>query len=424
MTPELEYLYGLELFGIKLGLDTIRQLLAAAGDPQKTLATVHVAGTNGKGSVLAMLDAILRAAGYRTGRFTSPHLIHVNERFLLNSTPISGTDLDTQIRFFRDLAADFPHSPTFFELNTAIAFRWFAEQQPDLALIEVGMGGRFDSTNVIEPVATAITNVSLEHTAYLGDTVEKIAFEKAGIIKRGVPCVVTEEHPGPQRVILDLAEQAGAPVRLAGRDLRFRTTGTPLAPLLHYASPAWAFDGIPLALPGLHQGSNAAVAIALAEMLQPRFPRITRAAVIAGLGAARWPCRMEKILDAPPVYMDVAHNPAGMARLAQTLPRAVVVLGCSADKDAAAMLDAIAPVATRLVLTRFDNRRAMPLEQLNRLAAARSLHVEPVLRDALDWGIVEAQRTGHPLVVTGSVFLAGEARQLLVDGYGARPLAF
>ena len=204
MSPR-DYLASLEFHGIKLGLENIQLLLRAAGNPQHAYPTLHVAGTNGKGSVVAFLASILRAAGYRVGRFTSPHLIDVTERFLVDDVPISNAALEENIEYFRTLSDGLPNPPTYFELCTAIAFRVFEQQKVDVAIIEVGMGGRYDSTNVVAPLVSVITNIAFDHQKYLGDTLAAIAAEKAGIIKPGVPVVTGERWPEAFDVIAERA---------------------------------------------------------------------------------------------------------------------------------------------------------------------------------------------------------------------------
>ena len=422
MTPR-EYLFGLELHGIKLGLENIARLLEAAGNPHERLPAAHISGTNGKGSVAAMLDAMGRAAGYTVGRFTSPHLMDVAERFMVAGRPMPPAVLDAQIEFFRNIAGRMAAPPTFFEMNTAIALRWFAECGVDLAIIEVGMGGRLDSTNVIQPLATAITNIDLEHTQYLGDTLEKIAFEKAGILKPATPAVIAETKPGPLEVILARARNVGSPVRLLGRDFDFSVRGSFPHVEFRYESGARALDYVPLGLAARYQASNAAVAVALAGQLQARYPRLDDRALAEGLRGARWPCRLEKVLDAPPVIVDGTHNPAGARVLAQELNRGVTVLAVSADKDVSGILSALAPITRVFVLTQFRGSRALPVDAL--CAAARPYPH----RRAPD--LAEAVRAAFDLVVgnegiliTGSLFAAGEARAILIDGYGAPPLEF
>ena len=424
MTP-VEYLYSLELHGIKLGLDNIRYLLSEAGDPQRAYPTVHVGGTNGKGSVVAMLDAMLRAAGYRTGRFTSPHLCSVTERFLIDGEAIGTEALDGHIECFRAIAEGMEQCPTFFELNTAIAFRHFAEDSVDIALIEVGMGGRFDSTNVIVPEVAGITNIALEHTKYLGDTLEAIAFEKAGILKQGVPAVVGETAPGPLGVIVARAEEVGSPLSALGRDFRYRLEGPPMAHTFDYTSEDLRIEACPLALPGGYQGMNAAIAVRLAEHLGVRFPRLTEACIAKGLGEAKWPCRLETVLESPKVIIDVAHNAAGAKELARALDSpCVLLLAMANDKDAGRIIEILSSKATTLILSAFTGSRALSVDDLCARAGSAPYERRETLAEALELGMQRATEQGVPLVIAGSMFTAGEARTILIEHYGAPPLEF
>lgn len=422
-TPLRRYLFDLTLHGIKLGLDNIEALVRAAGDPHRAVPTIHVGGTNGKGSVCAMVSAILQAAGYRVGRFTSPHLIDVSERFLINSEPIPEAALEAHIEFFRRVCASIEGTPTFFEMTTAIAFRHFAMERVDAAIIEVGMGGRFDSTNVVAPVATAITNIDLDHTAYLGDTLAKIAFEKAGIIKPGVPCVTAERHADPFDVFTARAAEVGAPLLQLGRDFHREAHGTPWAQRIDFTQGDLALRDMPLALAGRYQCDNAAVAAALAVQLMPNFPRVTPAHIATGLATASWPCRVERVLDAPPVFIDVAHNGAGARRLAELFDQCVLVFAASSDKDRDAMLDALRPRAKHIILTRFEGKRATPVEELAALLPEGSFETRQDLPAAIARGL-ELATADCPLLITGSIYAAGEARACLIKDHGASPLTF
>lgn len=424
MTP-VEYLYSLELHGIKLGLENISRLMEAADNPQTRYTTVHIGGTNGKGSVTALLDAMLRAGGYRTGRFTSPHLISVRERFLVNREMIAQEPLDEHITYFRELSEKIGIVPTFFELCTAIAFRHFARQNVDVGIIEVGMGGRFDSTNIIQPEVTVITNISLEHTKYLGDTLEKIAFEKAGIIKHGVPLILGETQDGPGNVIRDRAHELGAPLRVMGRDFRISLEGRTRAPRFSFAGGKLHLDRVRLGLPGPYQRFNAGLAAAAALEMRGICPGLTDTAIEKGMATAKWPCRLERVLDSPEVIIDVAHNAAGAQELARALEGpAIVLLAVSSDKDATAMVSALAPRARTLILSQFDGPRALPANQL--AACAHALIHERIddLSQAIARGIELARSARVPLLITGSLFTAGQARKLLIDEYNARPLEF
>jgi dihydrofolate synthase/folylpolyglutamate synthase len=417
-----EYLLHLEMHGIKLGLDNIRFLLNAADAPHLRYPIVHIAGTNGKGSVSALLAAIARAAGYRVARFTSPHLIDVTERFLLNGDPMSDSAFNENIEFFRRVAERMTPPPTFFEMNTAIAFRWFSQIHADLAIIEVGMGGRLDSTNIVNPLAAAITNIALDHTQYLGETIEKIAFEKAGIIKPGVPLILTETDDDARGVILNRAKELGAPTHSLGAEFQYDITGPAFRQQYQHKSKKLNIGPTPLRLAGRHQGANAAAAVELAQQIRADLPRIDERAIIEGLGSARWPCRLEKVLDAPPVIIDSAHNPAGARQIAKALPACTVLIAASADKDIAGIIGALAPITRELILTQYTGQRSAAVQTL-KTAANRPAFLEPRLTDAIDLGLSLASQT-KPLLITGSIFTAGEARQILTNHYGAPMLTF
>lgn len=421
--PPRDYLFGLMQHGIKLGLANIRYLLSADANPHERYPTVHVAGTNGKGSVVAMLDAMLRAAGYCTGRFTSPHLIALNERFQVDGRPLDDAWLDAAIGHFRVLAAAMDHPPTFFEMNTAMAFHLFARARVDVGLIEVGMGGRFDSTNVIRPLAGAVTSIDLEHTQYLGDTREKIAFEKAGIIKPGVPVVIGETRPGPSEVILDRASALGSEALLLGRDFTYALEGETWRPQFRYESPDFSPGPVTLALAGAYQGANAAVAVTLARLIRDAFPRLDAAAIRAGLETVRWPCRLERVLDDPPAIVDTTHTVAGARHLAKVFERAHTVLTVCSDKPAREIIAELAPFTGRFLLTQFEGKRAMPLADLREAAGTHPCETYPAMSEAIAAGLAAATPDA-PLLVTGSVFAAGEARDILVRRHGAKPLEF
>ncbi len=424
MTP-LEYLFGLELHGIKLGLGNIRSLLKKSGNPQNAYPSIHIAGSNGKGSVVALLDAIFQAAGYRTGRFTSPHLIELNERFLVGGALITPEALDGHIEYYRGLADELDLRPTFFELNTAIAFRHFQQSRVDLALIEVGLGGRFDSTNVLDPVATAITNIALEHTAYLGDTLEAIAFEKAGIIKPNRPVAVGETAAGPLSVILDRAQSLGAPTLVLGQDFTYNLKNAPWNQAVSYRGSHFYLENSPLALNGQVQGKNAAVALAVAESCVEHFPRITQAAAIQGFANATWPCRLERVLDDPPVIIDVAHNQAAMIELASSLQSTcAVVLAVASDKEVAGMIEAIRGLADPLILTEFSGHRSLSANALSHAAKDTPHERVATLSEAIGLGLQRAASASRPLLIIGSLFAAGEARDLLIREHDAPKLRF
>jgi dihydrofolate synthase/folylpolyglutamate synthase len=416
------FLEHLQFHGVKLGLENISRLLEPLGNPHLRYPTVHVGGTNGKGSVVAFVDAMLRAGGYRTGRFTSPHLIALNERFLVDGRPIDDDELDRCIGLFQRITRDWETPPTYFEVATAVAFWHFATCQVDCAVIEVGMGGRFDSTNVVRPEACAITTVDLDHTRWLGTTRAEIAREKAGIIKPGTPVVVGEMDDEAREVILQRAAELRTRVRLVGRDFTYRLEPGGEGGFA-FQRDGLALERVSLGLPGQYQGANAAVAVVLAQELQFKFPGLTREAIETGLRDASWPGRFERVLDDPPVIIDVAHNPAGSRTLAAQAPRGIVVFSVSSDKDVAAMLDALDPIAERYVFTQFEGARALEVEALCGIAGDRPMERADTVEAALARGM-DLAGPERPLIVTGSVYLAGEARRILTERYGAPPPRF
>ena len=417
-----EWLDRLSFFGIKLGLENIRTLLAADGNPQERLLTVHVAGTNGKGSTLAFLDALLRDAGYSTGRFTSPHLVRINERFLINGIPIDDADLDRHLANFHDIAARLGDlTPTYFEVCTAVALRHFAEYGVDVALIETGMGGRLDSTNIVHPAAVAITSIGFDHMQYLGDTLTAIAGEKAGIIKRGAGAVAGAMPEEAAAVIAAAAERVGAPLRMQGTHFDARQAGPAWKPQLIYEDATLELGPVPLGLAGPHQAGNAAVAFELALQLRQTLPRLQPERHARALGDARWPCRLERVCDSPPVIIDAAHNPDGMRAYATLFRSAVVVCACSSDKDTAGMLARLARFAEPIILTRYEGPRAADPHGLAK-AVPGALAI-PRLAGAIAAGL-ERATPARPLLITGSIFLAGEARRHLEEIGLAPPLVF
>jgi dihydrofolate synthase / folylpolyglutamate synthase len=422
----LQYLLTLETFGIKFGLENIRKLSAALGDPQTTYASVLIAGTNGKGSVTAMVDCGLRAAGLKVGRYTSPHLIRLEERFAIDGQPVDTATLSGVIEQTRELveallangALNAP--PTFFEVTTAIAFELFRRAGVQFAVLEVGLGGRLDSTNCVEPVAAAITSIAFDHQQYLGDTLAAIAAEKAGVIRPGIPVVIGPLEREPRAVIVSMCEAAGARLVEAHDvvDVRSKTVDGRTSIKLTTARADYGW--VPLGLRGAHQIPNALVAARLLEELARDTP-IEPRAIIAGLRDVRWPGRLQlvEIPGGKRVLLDAAHNPAGASSLAAYLKREFpepipFVFGAMRDKDAAEMLKILLPVASRFVLTEPGNNRARPADELASLVAS----LAPECRIEIEGKPMAAlgRAWSHcPLVcAAGSIFLIGD----LLEGLG------
>jgi len=416
------YLGHLQRFGIRLGLETIRAILAGLDDPQNRFPGVLVGGTNGKGSVCAMLAAILAAAGGRVGLYTSPHLVRVEERIQVDRRLIPARTLGRLLGRVRETseallaAGRIAAPPTYFEALTAAAFLHFAEQRVDIAVLEVGLGGRFDATNVVRPLVAAVTSIGHDHQAYLGRTLGRIAFEKAGIIKPGVP-VVCGLRPGTTgyAVIRKRAGALDAPF-IGAFDLGRLGTPDPRG-RFSFRMPGRTYRFKP-SLPGLYQGENAAVAILVAEELGRIWRPVKKAQVIAGIQRARWEGRLETASRRPLVILDGAHNEEGAAALAthvrRTLKgRIILVFGVLRDKDIRAMTRLLFPLAATVIVTRVPNERAADPATVAALAPAfrGRLVLEPDPRRAV--ALARREAAGKtPVVITGSLFLVGEIKRL------------
>jgi dihydrofolate synthase/folylpolyglutamate synthase len=417
----LDALLALEHLGIKFGLENIRALCGALGNPQQRYPSVIVAGTNGKGSVSAMVDRALTAAGHRSGRYTSPHLIRLEERIAIDGEPVATDTLRRvarEVLLLRDrmraegvLAAD----PTFFEVCTAVAFEVFREAAVGVAVLEVGMGGRFDATNVADAPAGAITTIDFDHERFLGRTIREIAFEKAGVIKPGMIVVTGESKSDALDVISRRCRDQGARLVLAGEGVTTTLATSAGRTLLGVRTPVREYPPMLLALRGRHQARNALVAIRLLEALPALGIDIPPAAIAAGLTTVRWPGRLDlvRLPDGRQVLFDSAHNPAGARVLAEYLEEAYperlpIVFGAMRDKDAASMLAILAPRASRFVFTRPPNARSAAPEALAHLAAAAAGSVPvDVAPDPVD-ALAKAFASGSLVVVAGSIFLVGD----------------
>ncbi len=415
----VQFLYGLQQHGIKLGLETITTLLRRVGNPHRRYPSVHIGGTNGKGSTSAMAAAIFQAAGYRVGLYTSPHLVDFRERIRVDGTMISEAQVAALVDRLRAAAAP-DLAPTFFEFTTALAFLYFAEAAIDVAVLEVGLGGRFDATNVVEPLATAITTIGLDHQPYLGDTVEAIAFEKAGIVKPGVPLVLGRIDGSAREVIEHRAREQGAPVLRLGRDVRTEGTSTMDFTL---TGPSGRFEHLSCALQGRFQLDNAACAIALCGIVGERGFSLPESAIRSGLQSVSWEGRLEVVADAPRVILDGAHNPAAAEALGEFLAgwrathagsRLVLVLGMMRDKRPREFLRPLLCFCDDLILTQADLPRAAMGSELRTilLDLAPGAQVAATPADAL----ALARRSAGPdglVCVTGSLMLVGDVKALL-----------
>ena len=401
----IQFLYSLRLFGARFGLETTFKLAELSGNPHHRLRFIHVAGTNGKGSACAMLESVYRANGLRVGLFTSPHLVSFRERIQINRQHISENDVVRFVEQLQPLCAGFPgdHQPTFFEAVTIMALRYFAEQKCDLVIWETGLGGRLDATNIVTPLASVITNIGIEHSEWLGDTIEKIATEKAGIIKPGVPAITSAASAHGLETIEAIAGERRAPFAAVNSE---RTHTPPL-------------DTIALPLHGPHQRLNAALVVATVQQLAHALP-VSESALRSGLATVDWPGRMHRLQTSSgqTVLLDGAHNPDGAEALRVALQeefpdaQPAMIFGVFRDKDSTSMCHSLAPLAGRILLSPVHSERSEDPSKL--VAACREsnprapIEVCPSLADAFQ------KVAGAPFVViAGSLYLIGEAMELL-----------
>jgi dihydrofolate synthase/folylpolyglutamate synthase len=433
----VERLFALEHFGIKLGLEAMRVLLAGLGDPHRRWPCVHVAGTNGKGSVTAMVDTALRAAGWRTGRYTSPHLMRLEERVVVDGVEVTPVALDEALgRVFAVIdrlvaSGALAATPTFFEVSTAAAFVVFADAAVDVAVVEVGLGGRFDATNVVAPVVTAITSIDFDHERHLGTTLAAIAAEKAGIAKAGVPLVVGDVPPDARHTIEATAAATGAVLVDATQSLSLHADDLDGHAVVRLTTPVHVYPQVRLGLPGRHQVDNALVAVRVLEVLDAATTiAVPVDAVVAGLRDVRWPARLEwlrKPGGRNRVLVDAAHNPAGARALASYLAAAgsspvTLVTSIMQDKDVAGVLAPLLPHAARVVATRAASPRATAADALAAEVVRLGAPGLPVTAVDDPWAAVcDALSDPRPVVIAGSIFLVGPLRDALLTRGGLEP---
>jgi dihydrofolate synthase/folylpolyglutamate synthase len=407
----LAWLYSLQRFGIKLGLENTRHLLnelsrsggfqPAGGDLEKALPwkVVHVAGTNGKGSVCAMVDSICRAQGYRTGLFTSPHLITFRERIRVNGEMISEDAVADGLTMIRDLIAGWDPHPTFFEVTTALALKHFGDTRIDIAILETGLGGRLDATNAVQSDVSIITPIALDHEKWLGDTLAEIAGEKAGIIKPAVPVISAPQQQQAEEVIRARAAECGSPVQFL--DEAYKTS--------------------PIALRGEYQKQNAAIAIAAIHAAKID---LSEKAIVRGLAAVEWPARFQKWDER--TIIDGAHNPGAARILAQTWrevfgdQKPTLVLAVLSDKDLLGICEALAPIASSVLLPKIRSERAAAPEELAKIFSTITPSLPYSITSTVEEALMLARAKPHPTLITGSLHFAGE---VLAHLHGA-PAAF
>jgi len=426
----INYLFGLQKYGIKFGLSNSHQLMGLMGNPHLRFRSIHVAGTNGKGSTASFLAAMLLAAGYRVGLYTSPHLVSFTERIRINNVPVTEDRVIDLAERVRTRYAGLPSAeggaltPTFFEVTTAMAFTCFAEERVDVAVVEAGMGGRLDSTNVITPMVSVITNIDVDHTEFLGDTIEKIAEEKAGIIKPGVPVVTGAVQPEVIAVIERQAASACAPVYRFPKDFRAEPAAGAGYQEFDYCGIASRFPGLRISLVGRHQVGNACLSLAAVECMSSRGISVPEADLRTGLANAVWEGRLEKVAERPDIYLDGAHNPASARALADAVRdlkgnyrRLVLVIGVLMDKDYRGIVSRLAPLADRIVVTKPNYARALGVRSLAAETGVFHRTVDSAETVAEAIGLARQGAAESDLIlITGSLYTVGDARAVLRPG--------
>lgn len=409
-----KYLESLNINKMRFGLKAIKALLLNLGDPQKSYQTIIIAGTNGKGSTAAMTASILQSAGYRVGLYTSPHLVDVRERIVVNGRKISHKDFN---RLIEQVRRHVTHPVTYFEFLTAVAFLYFQNQKIDVAVLEVGLGGRLDATNVCKPLVSVITNIDYDHTAYLGDTLESIAREKAGIIKRNGVCVTAAKQKIVLKVFEDICLHRHAKLYCFGRDIKIKKHKAELA----YQGVRRSLKNVTIPLRGEHQLSNCALALATIELCERKGIHVEDKAIYQGLANTHWEARLEVLQEKPLFILDGAHNPAGIDALCRSLKRdfsfrrLILLFGALADKEYRRMLAKIVPLTSKIILTPINTSRAVPVNDLRKsvnqmgYVAMTTGNVQQAIEHAL------AMAGKQDLIcATGSFYLAGEIKQLFL----------
>ncbi|MFZ5942748.1 MAG: bifunctional folylpolyglutamate synthase/dihydrofolate synthase [Bacillota bacterium] len=424
----LDFLHDLCKFGINLGLERIELLLRLLGEPQKKIKTIHIAGTNGKGSTTAIIASILQEAKLKVGVYTSPHLHSYSERIRINGTDIEDNDFAREMEKIKNIVPQVlkvtGENPTEFEILTALAFNYFSQQQVDIAVIEVGMGGRLDSTNVILPEVSVLTSISKDHTDYLGNTIEAIAREKAGIIKHKRPVVSAYQDAGAEEVIKQTCRELDCPVFFI-KEYSFNPQSyNSQGQVFHLNTDRDYYSSLHLALLGDHQIENAIVAIKTIETLQSQGWKIEKEQIYSGIRKVKWPGRLEYHQFKTQVLFDGAHNPEGARSLSQAIPKyfnyrkLIFVLGVLGDKDKQEIIRLLGPLGDVFVVTKPPNQRAGDWESLINLL--EPLEKEIITVEDYHQAIDKAFSLGEKddlLCITGSLYLLGESREYVLKKF-------
>ncbi|MFB3896866.1 MAG: folylpolyglutamate synthase/dihydrofolate synthase family protein [bacterium] len=430
----LSYLYSLEQFGIKFGLNNIQRMMDLLGNPEKNLRAIHIAGTNGKGSVAAYCSNILQCCGYKVGLYTSPHLVKFEERIAINGKPISESDLVRLVEKIQPIVTQVTGenqgaSPTFFEVTTAIALDYFAQNSIDFLVLEVGMGGRLDATNIVDAKVAVITNITFDHMQYLGDTLPKIAYEKAGIIKPGAK-VITGAQGEALTEIRRVCKERNASLIACPEDIAYQEEIDELdSRKFTIATEHQIYSHLAIQLLGKHQYLNATLAVAGIEALQSVYGCDCTSAITQGLSQTVWPGRLEVVRKEPKIVLDGAHNVAGVETLRSALvgifdyDNLYLIIGIANDKESKKMLELLCPLATEVILTAAKTHRAIPPENLLTqiyddvaLGVKSKTHRVTIVKhipDAIQYAVQLAGKTDL-ICIAGSLYVVGEAREVLV----------
>ena len=420
----LDYLYGLEKFGMIFGLTKVKEILEAVGNPHREIQAIHIGGTNGKGSTAAIIASILRREGYRVGLYTSPHLIRFTERMKVNEKEIEKEEVASLTEWMRERIETAGIAPpfTFFDFTTAMAFLYFKQKMVDLAILEVGLGGRLDSTNVIDPLLSIITNIGKDHEDVLGKGILRIAREKAGIIKESRPLITAATQPQVLRLFSKICREKKAPFFRVGKEFRYVLAGEGSFSYEGLHRKLWDLS---LNLRGLHQMVNATTALGAMEILDDLGYRVSNDAMTEGLKEVDWPGRLEVVCSSPRVLLDGAHNPDGALSLKESLEKdfeyhhLVLLIGIMKDKDVHSILHSLSPLADRIILTRPGTDRAASPALLRKALGRNGKKAEVIedFRKAINKGL---SLTGEEdiLCITGSLYTVGEARSYFLPRGG------
>lgn len=412
----LDFLYSLDKFGMIFGLTKVEEILKSIGDPHRDLQAIHIGGTNGKGSTAAMISSILQKEGYQVGLYTSPHLVRFTERMKVNGKEIEQEELIHLTDWMRDKIETAGVSPpfTFFDFTTAMALLYFKQKMVDLAVLEVGLGGRLDSTNVVDPLLSIITNIGKDHEEVLGRGILNIAKEKAGIIKKGRPLITAATQPQVLRLFSKICKEKQAPFYQVGKDFRYLPSKEGY---FHYEGLHRKLWSLSLNLSGPHQMINAATALGALEVLDDLGYPVSSDAMAVGLTEVDWPGRLEMVCSSPRVLLDGAHNPDGAMSLKESLKRdfeyrhLILLVGIMKDKDIKSILHSLSPLADHIILTRPTTDRAAPPTLLRKALGSNGKKAEIIedFRKAIDRGL-SLTGEGDLFCITGSLYTVGEAR--------------